>query len=163
MSVSSSPRRVAASPPARAAAGDCSVLRTLELLGDYWTLGVVRCATFGLRRFGEFEHELGIASNVLANRLDRLVAADVLRRVPYSDRPLRREYVLTDSGRELAPVVLALKTWGDRHVRPDAPATRIRHATCPSPVEVVVRCPDCGTLPGPGELTVDVLGDAAPD
>lgn len=162
LTMSSSPRRVAAPRPLNAAASDCSVLRTLELIGDYWTLGVLRCAIFGLRRFGDFERELGIASNVLANRLERLVSAEVLRRVPYQHRPLRHEYVLTERGRELEPVVIALKTWGDRHVRPDGPATRIRHTTCEAPVEVVARCPDCGAVPAAGELIVDRLSDPAP-
>ena len=105
------------STPERAAARECSVMRTLEVVGDFWTLGVLRCAALGSRRFGDFERELGIATNVLADRLQRLVDAGVLQRVRYSDRPPRDEYVLSARGRDLAPVLSALKAWGDAHLR----------------------------------------------
>lgn len=101
----------------RAAARDCSVMRTLDVVGDFWTLGVLRCAALGDHRFGDMQRELGVASNVLADRLERLVAAGVLERVRYSDRPPRHEYVLTAKGADLVPVLRALRAWGDAHLR----------------------------------------------
>jgi len=123
------------------------VLGALTILGDFWVLGVLRSSVYGMRRFGEFEHELGIAPNVLANRLARLVDSGVLERVPYQESPPRYEYTLTPAGRELVPVILALKDWGDRHLQPAGPWTEVRHRGCERPLRVVVRCPDCGTTP----------------
>jgi DNA-binding HxlR family transcriptional regulator len=134
-----------ASLPAGASAGAsrCSVLGALTIVGDFWTLGLLRCLFNGLSRFGELQRELGIASNVLADRLGRLVHAGILERVPAGKR---HRYVLTPTGAELAPMVLALKTWGDRHLTPQGPTWIWHHAGCASPAEVQVRCPDCGEL-----------------
>lgn len=131
------------------AAHRCSVLGTLRLVGDFWTLGIVRCAVYGMRRFSEFEEELGIATNVLSNRLTRLVEAEILDRVAYQQRPTRHEYVLTDAGWELATVVLALKEWGDRHVQPDGAWTEIQHVGCDGStrrVEARPVCTGCGQV-----------------
>ncbi len=94
---------------------------TLSVVGDFWTLAVIRSAAFGLRRFGQYQAELGIATNVLTDRLQRLVAHGILNRVLYQERPPRFDYVLSDSGAELVPMVLALKTWGDRHLQAAGP------------------------------------------
>jgi DNA-binding HxlR family transcriptional regulator len=126
------------------ASESCSVLKTLEVVGDFWTLAVIRCAAFGLRRFGEYQSELGIASNVLSKRLDRLVETGVLDRVLYLKRPPRYEYVLTEDGLELVPIILALKAWGDRHVQPFGPWTSFHHHGCSSPVDLTLTCLDCG-------------------
>lgn len=142
------------------AAAGCSVLATLEIIGDFWTMGVLRCAAFGLRRFGQFQSELGLATNVLSDRLSRLVEAGILDRLLYQDRPPRHEYVLTAEGIELLPIVLALKAWGDRHLQEAGPWTLIRHRGCASPVEVVVNCPDCGIAPPLGETETVVLRSA---
>src|SRR5579863_1442459 len=132
-------------PSVQAPAADrCSVLKTLAVVGDYWSLGVLRCATFGIRRFGALQAELGVASNVLSNRLASLVEAGILARVPYQQNPPRYEYLLTDAGHELGPVILALKNWGDRHLQEAGPWTMIHHRGCQSPLEVVARCPSCG-------------------
>jgi len=149
--------RTAAATPAAGAAPRCSVLGALAIVGDFWTLGVLRCVVFGMHRFGDFERELGVATNVLTDRLHRLVDAGVLERVPYRSNPPRSEYVLTDAGRELVPVVLALKLWGDRHLQPDGPLTAVHHQGCASPVEVRVVCPDCGATPADGATEVVVL------
>lgn len=93
---------------------DCSVAQALEVVGDPWTLLVVRDALFGVRRFDDFHRRLGIARNTLADRLASLVDHGVLDRVPYQDSPLRHEYRLTDKGRDLSEVVIALLRWGDR-------------------------------------------------
>lgn len=134
-------------PTAAPGAQRCSVLATLSVVGDFWTLGVLRCAVFGIRRFGAFAAELGVATNVLSNRLDRLVDAGILQRVPYQQRPERHEYVLTDAGRELVPVVLALKQWGDRHLQTEGAWTMLRHRGCEHGLELVPRCPDCAAAP----------------
>lgn len=129
----------AAAPEARA----CSVLASIGVLGDFWTLAVVRSAAFGARRYGDFQQELGIATNVLADRLARLTDAGVLEQVPYQHRPTRYDYVLTQAGLELVPVLIALKNWGDHHLRSDGPLTHVRHRGCAAPVELVLRCPEC--------------------
>src|ERR671921_9197 len=86
----------------------CSIARALEVLGERWTLLIVRDAMMGLRRFDDFQHSLGLARNVLADRLGRLVEAGILERVPYQDRPVRHEYRLTQMGRELGTPVISL-------------------------------------------------------
>lgn len=142
-------KRATTSLPEGASAGAqrCSVLGALTVLGDFWALGVLRSAVYGLRRFGEFERELGIATNVLTNRLARLVDAGVLERVPYQETPPRYEYRLTDAGRELVPVILALKGWGDRHLQDAGAWTAVRHRGCDTALRVVAECPDCGAAP----------------
>jgi DNA-binding HxlR family transcriptional regulator len=134
-----------ASPAAQA----CSVLASVGVLGDFWTLAVVRSAAFGARRYGEFQQELGIASNVLADRLARLTDAGVLEQVPYQHRPTRYDYLLTAAGLELVPVLIALKNWGDRHLQPEGPLTRLQHHGCTGAVELLLRCPDCQQSLGP--------------
>src|SRR3954463_13252687 len=105
----------------------CSVARTLELVGERWTLLIIRDAFLGVRRFGDFAARLGIARNVLQDRLGgpvgggvleegRLVEAGVLEKVPYQERPLRHEYRLTDMGRDLWPSIVALLQFGDKHL-----------------------------------------------
>lgn len=148
-----STRPVAALPPsASPGAASCALLGSLTVLGDFWTLGVLRCVFGGATRFGEIQRDLGVATNVLSDRLDRLVAAGVLVRRPVVPGARRHAYALTESGAELGPVLLALRAWGDRHVRQSGPWTRARHAGCASPVAVEVRCPDCETLLAPGDL-----------
>lgn len=145
--------------PDAASAGSqrCSVLGALTVVGDFWTLGVVRSVFNGFTRFGEIQRELGIATNVLTDRLNRLVDAGVLERIPYGEQAGRRRYALTASGRDLAPVLLALKSWGDRHLQPDGPWTGWRHAGCTSLVDLEVRCPDCGATPGLGDMELAEL------
>src|SRR6266508_1647943 len=100
---------------------NCSIARTLELVGERWTLLIIRDAFLGRRRFDQFQQSLGIARNVLSNRLDRLVESEILDRVRYQERPERYENRLTDTGRELSIPLLALMHWGDRHLAPDGP------------------------------------------
>ena len=94
----------------------CSLARALEVVGERWTLLIVRDALLGLRRFEEFSSSLGLARNVLTDRLNHLIGAGVLERVRYQRRPDRFEYRLTDRGRGLAVPVLALMQWGDAHL-----------------------------------------------
>jgi DNA-binding HxlR family transcriptional regulator len=144
----------------------CSLARTLELVGERWTLLIVRDALLGLRRFDEFRESLGLARNVLAERLGRLVEGGVLERVPYQERPVRHEYQLTPAGRELGLTVLALMQWGDRHLAgPDGPPRLVKHAGCGGDVVVRTVCDSCGErvtggavdmLPGPARLAAQL-------
>ena len=99
----------------------CSIARSLELIGDRWTLLIVRDLMLGLSRFDELHESLGVASNVLTDRLNRLVDEGIVERVRYSERPERFEYRLTAKGRELGLVLLALMQWGDRHISEKPP------------------------------------------
>jgi DNA-binding HxlR family transcriptional regulator len=95
---------------------DCPIARALEIVGERWTLLIVRDVLVGPCRFDQLQASLGIARNVLADRLNRLVEEGILERVPYSKRPPRHEYRLTDKGRELEPALSALRRWGDQFV-----------------------------------------------
>jgi DNA-binding HxlR family transcriptional regulator len=95
---------------------NCSVAQALEVLGDWWTLLVVREAFFGTRRFADFESTLGISKNILTKRLDHLVRCGVLERVDVGQHGVRHEYVLTPMGKDLATVLTALRQWADRWV-----------------------------------------------
>src|SRR4029450_2859921 len=100
---------------------NCSIARALELVGERWTLLIVRDAFLGLHRFDEFQASLGVAPNTLTDRLHRLVGEGIRERSAYSEPPPRFEYRLTEKGRELAVPVLALMQWGDRHLSPKPP------------------------------------------
>jgi DNA-binding HxlR family transcriptional regulator len=93
----------------------CAVARALDVIGDWWTLLIVRDALAGLRRFGEFQRSLGAAKNILASRLRVLVAEGILESAPASDGSAYHEYLLTDKGRALVPVLVALGQWGSAH------------------------------------------------
>jgi DNA-binding HxlR family transcriptional regulator len=100
---------------------DCSVARALEVVGERWTLLIVRDAFLGLRRFEQFQESLGIARNVLTDRLNRLVEEGILERVRYSERPERFEYLLTPKGRELSLALTGLRQWGDKYLSEKPP------------------------------------------
>ena len=137
----------------------CSIARALELVGDRWTLLVVRDLLLGLNRFDQLVESLGIASNVLTDRLNRLVDEEIVERVRYSERPDRFEYRLTPKGRELGLVLLALMQWGDRHIS-DKPPRIARRQGNKSPVSVRLVAAD-GVPIRPGELEL-VPGPGAP-
>ena len=99
-----------------AAASTCPVARSADLLGDRWALLIVRDAFDGMRRFSDFQRSLGAARNILADRLKRLVEADILALQPASDGSAYQEYVLTPRGEQLFPLVVALRQWGERHL-----------------------------------------------
>ena len=123
---------------------DCSVAQCLEVVGEWWSLLIVRDAFLGVTRFDDFQRRLGISRNVLGQRLDRLVAAGVLDRVPYSQRPPRSEYRLTDRGRDLWPVLTAMRQWGDRHVAPHGPPVEVVHEACGHATTFDLVCSSCG-------------------
>jgi len=123
------------------AAQPCPIARTLDLVGEWWTLLIVRDALLGARRFDDFKGT-GIADNILAARLKRLTEEGILKRRRYQTQPDRYEYLLTVKGAELAPVVLALRTWGKRFTKgPDK--SRIVHTACGGNVEVGFHCSTC--------------------
>ncbi len=100
----------------------CSVAQCLEVVGEWWSLLIIRDVFLGVTRFDEMQERLGISRNVLNQRLARLVSAGVLVKVPYSEHPPRFDYRLTDKGRDLWPVITAMRQWGDRHAAPDGAA-----------------------------------------
>ncbi|HTZ08113.1 MAG TPA: helix-turn-helix domain-containing protein, partial [Acidimicrobiales bacterium] len=112
------------------AAMDCSVAQCLEVVGEWWSMLIVRDALLGVTRFDQFQRRLGIARNILRQRLATLVEEGVMIRVPYSDHPPRFDYRLTDKGRDLWPVIDAMRQWGDRHAAPDGPPLRLVHLGC---------------------------------
>ena len=122
----------------------CSVAQCLEVVGEWWSLLIVRDAFLGVTRFDDFQARLGISRNILQQRLTRLVDAEVLQRVPYQDHPPRSEYRLTERGRDLWPVVNAMRQWGDRWAAPDGPPVRIRHTACGHIARAVSVCSHCG-------------------
>jgi DNA-binding HxlR family transcriptional regulator len=122
---------------------NCSVGKALSVVGERWSLLIVREAFDGARRFQEFRTRLGIASNLLSTRLDTLVEAEVLERVPYRDPGGRQrdEYQLTERGADLRLVIFALLQWGDKYLAdPEGPSVIPRHADCNEPTHVVVEC-----------------------
>jgi DNA-binding HxlR family transcriptional regulator len=143
---------------------NCSVAQCLEIVGEWWSLLIVRDAFLGVTRFDDFQARLGIARNILNQRLNHLVDAGVLKRVPYQEHPPRSEYRLTDKGRDLFHVITAMRQWGDRWAAPEGPPLKIRHAACGRVVKAVSVCSHCGepldarnvsAVPGPGATEAD--------
>ena len=97
----------------------CPIARSLDRVGDWWSILILRDALHGLTRFDQFQESLGIAPNMLTRRLNQLVSAGLLERRLYNERPPRREYVLTECGRDFRPVVWSLLAWGNRHFAPE--------------------------------------------
>jgi DNA-binding HxlR family transcriptional regulator len=118
--------------------GQCPVGRTLERVGDTWSLMILRDAFHGLSRFDQFEKSLGMAPNILAQRLSALVEAGFLERRPYQERPVRHEYVLTDRGRDFGPVLTALMVFGNRHFAAEGIASQMVDAVTGLPAEPVL-------------------------
>ena len=125
---------------------DCSIARTLELIGERWSLLVIRDVFLGNRRFDAIQSSLGVARNVLASRLGRLVDEGILEKRAYSERPPRYEYFLTDKGLDLWPVLVALMGFGDKYslAEGEEPPMRIVHKGCGGIVNDRRICTDCG-------------------
>jgi DNA-binding HxlR family transcriptional regulator len=131
----------------------CSIARALEIVGERWTLLILRDALLGLTRFDEFQDSLGIASNTLTDRLKLLCREEVLERVPDPERPGRPKYVLTEKGGELGPALLVLLKWGDRHYpTPNGPPRLTVHAGCGGSIGPDLHCDRCGSALGSVEL-----------
>ena len=122
----------------------CSVAATLSVVGDPWTLLILRDAFYGVQRFDDWQTRLGVARNVLAARLKTLVDHGVLETRLYSDHPPRKDYVLTQKGRDLQPVLLMLKAWGDRHVYGGEPIPLEISHSCGAPLTARLVCEACG-------------------
>jgi DNA-binding HxlR family transcriptional regulator len=143
----------------------CSVARTVSVIGDRWSLLVLRDCFLRVRRFEAFQARLGITRHVLADRLRKLVKAGVLRKVAYQQRPRRHEYRLTDKGLDLYPVMMAIVHWGDVHMarRRGRPLLHVHHS-CGKSFDPVTTCSVCGekldaravhVRPGPGASAAD--------
>ncbi|MET7475303.1 helix-turn-helix domain-containing protein [Streptomyces sp. NPDC005648] len=136
---------------------NCPLQHTLDIVGEKWTLLLLRDAFNGVRRFDDFRRHVGLSEAVLANRLRKLVEAGILRSVPYQEQGsrTRHEYRLTAKGRDLWPVLVALRQWGEAYVGdPEGPVLDIRHSDCGAPVRVVVECSDDHSGFGPRDVTV---------
>ena len=135
---------------------DCSIARTLGIVGDRWTMLLVRELFLGTRRFEVFQENTGISTGILTQRLARLVDEGVCRKVEYQSRPARYEYRLTRKGVELYPIVAALKQWGDRHGGRRKGATRLQHEGCGKTMRAEVRlfCSACDEEVEPHEIRV---------
>lgn len=132
-----------AAPEIASQTWSCSVARTLEIVGDRWTVLILRDAFLGIRRFDRIQADLGIARNILSDRLGKLVDHEILERRQYQERPARFEYRLTERGLDLYPVVVSLMAWGDKHAAPDgAPVTLVHE--CGAEMVPELRCPSCG-------------------
>jgi DNA-binding HxlR family transcriptional regulator len=123
---------------------NCSIARALDVLGEWWTLLVIREAFRGVRRFDGFVERLGISPNILAVRLRRLVEHGVFEERAYQERPVRVEYRLTPKGRDLYPVIVALLGWGDRWYAEDGPPVVLMHANCEHRADPQLVCGHCG-------------------
>ena len=122
----------------------CSIAQTLELVGEWWTLLVLRNISFGQRRFEAIQADLGIARNVLSDRLSMLVEHGILEKVMYQEHPQRFEYRPTDKGRDLIGVLLALMAWGDKWAAPDGKPMLVTHTDCGHETTPTVACSHCG-------------------
>ena len=138
----------------------CSIARALEVVGERWSLLIIRDALFaGSTRYNDFQRSLGIATNILKDRLDGFVDAGIMRRHQYSEQPELYEYLLTEKGRDLGPALVALTEWGDRWAATEGPPILYSHTVCGSEVSHAVVCATCGRVddsaevqarPGPG-------------
>jgi DNA-binding HxlR family transcriptional regulator len=138
----------------------CSMARSLEVIGDWWTPLILRDLYLGLSRFDELAEDLEISRNLLSTRLNTLVENGILERRRYNEHPPRDEYALSEAGRDLVPVLMALTAWGDRWVAPpQGPPVLFRHTGCGRSFTPEVHCSECGdgitaetvdVLPGPG-------------
>lgn len=150
----------------------CSIAATLDVVGDRWTLLILRDLFRGVHRFSELQGDLGIARNLLADRLARLVDHGLVERVPYQERPVRHEYRLTRKGADLSPALISLMAWGDRWYADAGPPVELVHDRCGTPIEREPRCPACDeavaphhirSRPGPGSPVahLEVVGRSA--
>ena len=143
---------------------NCSLARTLAVVGDRWTLLVLRDCFLGVRRFEEFERSLKIARRVLSERLALLVAENVLTRVSYQDVPPRYEYRLTEKGLGLYPAILSLVHWGDKHYAGrEGPPVVHTHLKCGRVFRSVLSCSECGEAVSAREVRARITTPAVPN
>jgi DNA-binding HxlR family transcriptional regulator len=137
-----------------------SAARALELIGERWSLLIIRNALRGMHRFSDFQRELGIAPNVLAKRLKRFLDTDLMERRRTSDPHSHHVYVLTDKGRDLALVIIALTEWGDRWAAPDGPPVVHEPGHCDGSIRLRLGCDTCGQVASPRQVST-LLGPGA--
>ena len=143
---------------------NCTIAKTLEVVGERWSLLVLRDAFLGTRRFEDFRARLGIARNILTDRLERLVDEGILERRLYQERPERFEYRLTAKGHDLYEVILALKKWGDRWTAgKDELPLLTRHKACGKVFDVAATCPHCGDEVDSRSVRYELGPGAGPD
>jgi DNA-binding HxlR family transcriptional regulator len=139
-------------------ASECSIARTLDVIGDRWSLLILRDGFYGVRRFEDFQHDLGVARNVLADRLAKLVERGVFERRLYAERPARYEYRLTAKGRDLLPVLLTMMRWGDDwEGDDDRPPVKLVHVGCGHATHAVLDCAHCGERLNLANVYVDPI------
>ena len=140
----------------------CSIARTLELVGERWSLLILRDAIFaGTTRYTDFQRSLGIATNILKGRLDGFVADAIMEFHRYSEQPELYEYRLTPKGRALAPALVALTEWGDQWAADGEPPILYQHATCGGALSQQTVCEHCGRVDDPTEIQA-TLGPGMP-
>lgn len=135
------------------AAQDCSIAGALEVIGERWTLLIVRDAMYGVRRFSDFQAHLDVPKAILSDRLSGLVDDGILERKPDSEHHGRHLYELTQAGRELWPVLHALMVWGDRHRRTNS--RLFRHASCGTQLDPDASCPVCKLTPDVADVITE--------
>jgi DNA-binding HxlR family transcriptional regulator len=142
----------------------CSIARALEVIGERWSLLIVRDALFaGSTRYSDFQRALGIATNILKSRLDAFVEAGIMRRHRYSEQPELYEYLLTDKGRSLAHALVALSEWGDQWATDGEPPILYTHSACGSGVTQQTVCARCGRVDDPAEIQAEIGPGMPPD
>ncbi len=146
---------------------NCSVAQCLEVIGEWWSMLIVRDAFLGVRRFDDFQLRLGISRNILTTRLASLVETGVLQKVQYQERPVRHEYRLTEKGHDLWPVLTTMREWGDKWAAPRGAPLDLVHDACGEVLVVAHTCHTCGepvdhrtvhARPGPGARPTDQGG-----
>jgi DNA-binding HxlR family transcriptional regulator len=140
---------------------NCSIARTVAVLGERWTLVILRQAFLGARRFEDYQRGTGVARNILAERLRSLVEHGVLDRRPYNEHPPRFEYRLTGKGRDLYPVLVALLQWGDKHAGLEGdPPLVLHHVSCGERCEPRLVCDHCGEDIDPRQMRPEIVATA---
>lgn len=135
---------------------NCPIARTLSVVGDRWTVLILRNAFMRVRRFDDFQATLGIPKHILSVRLKKLVEAEVLKRVPYQDSPTRYEYLLTEQGKQLHPIILLMAEWGNHWLNNGKGALmNFAHTDCGHHFHPVVTCSECGEAIHPKKVRLE--------
>ncbi|MBP0623770.1 winged helix-turn-helix transcriptional regulator [Cupriavidus consociatus] len=137
----------------------CSVARTLQIIGDRWSFLVIREFFYGVRRFDEFQSRLGIATNILADRLQRLTEEGVINKRQYQERPARFEYMMTEMGLDLYGSMLVMMHWGDKWLSGGKPPLTLRHSKCDHDFHAVAVCNHCGKELDPRDVSYSLRYD----
>ena len=130
----------------------CSIDSTLSVIGDRWTILILRDLFRGVRRFEQLRQDLGIAKNILSDRLTKLDAAGIIIQRPYQRNPIRNDYFLTEKGKDLSPSLIALMHWGDRWYADGNPPTILTHSKCGTALTQITLCRRCDVQLSPNEI-----------